>query len=280
MSDGVPKPEYPRPQWVRSDWLNLNGEWEFEEDPDLSGLAGGLRSGRSLSGRIVVPFAPESQLSGIGKTDFMPAVWYRRLFRPPAEWRGRRLLLHFGAVDYEATVWVNGYLAGSHRGGQSPFEFDITPCLRGGENEVVVRAVDDTRSPLQPSGKQSDRLESYGCFYTRTTGIWQTVWLEAVPAARLERARFLPDLEGGRLSVVVKMAGAASGQAVTAIARADGAEVASAEAEVNGDSAALTLELGDARRWSPDDPFLYELELRLTAGDTVVDRIESYFGMR
>jgi len=280
MSDGVPRPEHPRPQWVRSDWLSLNGEWEFEEDPDLSGLEGGLSCGRSLSGRIVVPFAPESQLSGIGKTDFMPAVWYRRLFRPPADWRGRRVLLHFGAVDYDATVWVNGHLAGSHCGGQSPFAFDITPCLRGGENEVVVRAVDDTRSPLQPSGKQSDRLKSYSCLYTRTTGIWQTVWLEAVPAARLERARFLPDLEGGCLSVVVRTAGAASGHAVTAIARADGAEVARAEAEVSGASAALTLELGDVRRWSPDDPFLYDLELHLRAGDTVVDRVESYFGMR
>ncbi len=280
MSRELPRPEYPRPQWVRPDWLNLNGEWEFEEDPDLSGLERGLSCGRSLSGRIVVPFAPESQLSGLGKTDFMPAVWYRRAFRPRDEWEGRRVLLHFGAADYEATAWVNGRLAGSHRGGCSPFAFDITPHLRGGENELVVHAIDDTGSPLQPSGKQSGKRDSYGCLYTRSTGIWQTVWLEAVPAARLERAWFLPDLDRNRLSVVVQTTGAASGQVVIAVARAEGAEVAKAEAGVEGGAAALDLDLGKARAWSPEDPFLYDLELRLMGGERAIDCVESYFGMR
>jgi len=175
----APRPEYPRPQWVRDEWLNLNGEWEFGEDPGLAGESKGWLAGKQLSGSILVPFAPESRLSGIGKTDFMPAVWYRRQFDVPAGWAGRRVWLHFGAVDYAATVWVNGKLAGRHTGGYSSFGFDITALLRAGENELVVRALDDTRSPLQASGKQSDRPESYGCFYTRTTGIWQTVWLEA-----------------------------------------------------------------------------------------------------
>jgi beta-galactosidase/beta-glucuronidase len=264
---------------VRPDWLSLNGEWEFEEDRDLSGLDRGLCCGHPLSGRIVVPFAPESRLSGLGKTEFMPAVWYRRTFRPPDEWQGRRVL-HFGAVDYETTVWVNGRLGGSHRGGYSPFEFDITPHLRDGDNELVVRAIDDTGSALQPSGKQSERPESYGCLYTRTTGIWQTVWLEAAPAVRLERARFLPDVQRSRLSVVVQTTDAASDHVVIAVARAEGAEVAKVGADVQGGAAALDLDLGEARAWSPDDPFLYDLELHLTAGDSLVDRVESYFGMR
>jgi beta-galactosidase/beta-glucuronidase len=280
-----PRPEYPRPQWVqgervRPDWVNLNGEWEFEEDAGETGEARGLPSGRALKGRIVVPFAPESKLSGIGKTDFMPCVWYRRSFGVPDDWSGRRVVLHFGAVDYEATVWVNGAAVGEHRGGYSPFHFDITQHLRGGENEVVVRAVDDTRGPLQPSGKQSDRLESYGCMYTRTTGIWQTVWLEAVPAARLARAQYRSDQESGGPVIVVHASRRASGLAVEAVVLAEGSEVARVRGDVQGDGTVLSPDLGEARLWSPDDPFLYDVELRLLDGDDVVDRVESYFGVR
>jgi beta-galactosidase/beta-glucuronidase len=277
-----PRPEYPRPQWVRDEWLNLNGEWEFEEDPGISGEAKGWVSVRRLAGRIIVPFAPESRLSGIGKTDFMRCVWYRRAFRLPEEWAGKTVLLHFGAVDYAATVWVNGKLAGRHRGGYSSFSFDITALLRAGENELVVRAIDDTRSAVQPSGKQSDRPESYGCFYTRTTGIWQTVWLEAVPQAHLKPARLIPDMvaDPPRLLVIAPVSEAGIGLTVEVVARAGGSEVARATGAVGVDGPCLSLELPEARLWSPDDPFLYDLELRLLDGDTVVDRAQSYFGMR
>ena len=214
-------PEYPRPQWVRPQWLNLNGEWEFAEDPQLSGEEKGWASGQTFDRRILVPFAPESALSGIGNTDFMTGVWYRRSFRLPEAWKGRRCLLHFGAVDYDAKVWLNGQPVGEHRGGYTPFSFDITPYLwESGENELVVRAIDRTRSPLQPTGKQSQQFQSYGCVYTRTTGIWQTVWLEPVPETHLARARMFPDLDNGRLVLQVWTGGARRGLPVAG--RGDG----------------------------------------------------------
>ncbi len=277
----VPRPEYPRPQWARGEWVNLNGEWEFGEDVGGAGAS-------SCRTTILVPFAPESRLSGIGKTEFMPCVWYRRQFGVPAGWEGKRVWLHFGAVDYEATVWVNGVKVGSHRGGYTPFRFDITSALRADENELVVRAVDDTRNPLQPSGKQSDKLESYGCLYTRTTGIWQTVWLEATAQAYLDRARMIPDLDGGRLLLQVWVGGASAGLQVSAIARAEGAVVGSAEASADGGFATLCLDIESPRAWSPENPFLYDLEVMLgrrqapalRAGEPAVDRVESYFGLR
>jgi len=276
MNTSLPRPEYPRPQLVREAWLNLNGEWEFEETTDLANPP----IGRRLRGRILVPFAPESKLSGIGKTDFMPAVWYRRAFTIPAEWKDQRILLHFGAVDYEAMVWVNGQLAGSHRGGYVPFQLDITALLRAGENELVVGALDDTRSPLQPTGKQSDRPESYGCLYTRTTGIWQTVWLEPVPQAHLTRMHLYPDIDGGRLCIQIWADKAEQALSVEAIASANSSKVDASIVSIQGGFATLMLKIEKPRLWSPADPFLYDLEIKLTDGKKPIDRVESYFGMR
>ena len=276
MNTSLPRPEYPRPQLVREAWLNLNGEWEFEETPDLANPPIGKR----LSGRILVPFAPESKLSGIGKTDFMPAVWYRRAFSIPAEWKDQRILLHFGAVDYAAMVWVNGELAGLHRGGYVPFQFDITAFLRAGENELVVGALDDTRSPLQPSGKQSGERESSGCHYTRTTGIWQTVWLEPVPQAHLTRMHLYPDIDAGRLFIQVWADKAEQALCVEAIASANSSKVDASIVSIQGGFATLMLKIEKPRLWSPADPFLYDLEIKLTDGKKPIDRVESYFGMR
>src|SRR4030042_1370405 len=189
----LPRPEYPRPQMVRQDWLNLNGLWEFELDPGNSGQSRGLDQSATFSQKILVPFCPESELSGIGHRDFMLCVWYRRTFDLPPNWQGQRILIHFGAVDYEAGVWVNGRLAGTHRGGYSPFSFEITGLVKEKDNVVTVRAFDDTRSDLQPKGKQCSQYESRGVHYTRTTGIWQTVWLEAVPQVFLKSFRIYPD---------------------------------------------------------------------------------------
>jgi hypothetical protein len=172
----VPRPEYPRPSVVRTDWITLNGTWGFEVDAGDSGLERGLL-GRELTGTITVPFAPESELSGIGNTDFMAAVWYRREVSIPPAWAGRRTLLHFGAVDHDATVWVDGEEVVRHRGGFTPFTADLGH--RSGTVTVVVRARDDHRGP-QARGKQSTRYDNYECLYTRTTGIWQTVWAEPV----------------------------------------------------------------------------------------------------
>ena len=277
MAAGVPRPEYPRPQWVRKDWLNLNGKWDFKATLDLNSAT---IADEPLRGKIIVPFVPESQLSGIGETDFMPVVWYRRKFRVPAGWAGQRVLLHFGAVDYLATVWVNGTLVGSHKGGYTSFYFDITAALQAGDNELVVRAVDDTRDPLQPSGKQSLDRHSSGCFYTRSTGIWQTVWLEPVPAAFLVKMRLFPDLDAGKLTVQLWADGPTAGLTVEAIARAEGAEVAVAQTTISEGFTTLTLNIESPRAWSPADPFLYDLELRLSDGAQVVDRVSSYFGLR
>ncbi|HQI77682.1 MAG TPA: beta galactosidase jelly roll domain-containing protein [Candidatus Latescibacteria bacterium] len=197
-----PRAEYPRPDLVRAKWQNLNGRWQFCLDPGLSGVSRGLANpGTNLPQEIVVPFCPESRLSGIANTDFMGGVWYRRTFTIPEDWSGKRIILHFGAVDYLAHVWVNGKLLGSHRGGYSPFSFDMTDALGAGTNVLTVFAEDDTRSPLQPSGKQSIRYESHGCHYTRTTGIWQTVWMEPVPDAHVTGLRFVPDLHQAKVLV-------------------------------------------------------------------------------
>jgi len=273
----IPRPEHPNPQRMRSDWLNLNGRWEFELDPGVSGEARGWSSGKTFSRKILVPFCPESSLSGIGEKDFMPCVWYRRRFALPESWRGKRVLLHFGAVDYDATAWVNGNEVGRHRGGYSSFAFEIPSALKSGPNELVVRAVDDTRSLLQPAGKQSKRFESWGCFYTRTTGIWQTVWLEAVPRTFIRSFRF----HAGAKSVGIHatLDGPAEGLTLATVAKAGGREVGRVEIPATG-SAAFDLPLSFVRLWEPGNPFLYDLELQLFKGRRAVDTVCSYFGLR
>jgi len=276
----LPRPEYPRPQYVRDSWLNLNGVWEFELDPGRSGRARGLPERDTLSGSIVVPFCPESVLSGVGITDFLPAVWYRRTLTPPAAWSGQRVLLHFGAVDYWAEVWVNGRSAGTHRGGYSPFTLEITDWLRDGENVITVCAEDDTRSPLQPRGKQSETYASQGCDYTRTTGIWQTVWLEAVPARYLGRPRLTPELENACVYLEASLVGDPVGLSLEATATLDGRVVGQATVHPSGQTFRACLPLSAVHPWAPSSPTLYDLTLVLRAGSEIVDKVTSYFGLR
>jgi len=276
----LPRPEYPRPQFRRELWLNLNGIWQFEIDPGRSGQERGWMSGRDLSREILVPFPPESELSGIGERDFMPSVWYRRHFEVPETWEKKRIWLHFGAVDYQASVWVNGHLVGTHRGGYTPFSFDITDFLRAGENELVVNAVDDTRSPAQPTGKQSKRFRPYGCLYTRTTGIWQTIWLEALPQPHIASLRMIPDLDAGQLILTVAVSCPFADLRLRAMARVEGRAVAGVEGSAFAQSISVVLKPEEIKPWSPSDPFLYDLILTLEEDGTVVDRVESYFGLR
>ncbi len=276
-----PRPEYPRPQFVREQWQNLNGWWEFALDPGQSGEARGMSGeGGEYAERILVPFCPESKLSGIGNTDFMPCVWYRRSFAVPDDWAGKAVLLHFGAVDYEATVWVNGVQVGSHRGGYTPFSFDITDRLQAGENVVVLRAVDDTRSPLQPSGKQSSQYASHGCSYTRTTGIWQTVWLEAVPEVRIEKLRLQGSPVRGSVLVEAALSDRLMEGWLEVTAWLEGEPVG----ELTVPAAAVTymeLPLEQVWAWGPGSPVLYDLRLRLrNAAGEVVDEVRSYCGLR
>lgn len=283
----VPRPEHPRPQFVRPDWLCLNGEWQFEIDAGDSGRERGLVE-RGLGGRITVPFCPESSLSGVHHTDFMAAVWYRRAVTIPPSWDGRRVLLHFQAVDYDATVWVDGAELGRHRGGFTPFSVEV-PGVRGGQPiTIVVRARDDHRA-AQPRGKQSPDLASAGVLYTRTTGIWQTVWLEAVPApVALRRPRLTPDVANRRLHLLQRLdlapgAALAAGLRVRATLRDAGGDVCAATAAAGADLAPqLVLEIPEerCRLWSPGDPHLYDLVIELLAGESVLDRATSYAGLR
>jgi beta-galactosidase/beta-glucuronidase len=278
----IPRPEYPRPQFVRTDWLCLNGAWEFETDPTDDGLARGLIS-RKLAGHITVPFCMESPLSGVGKTDFMNAVWYRREIAIPQDWAGRRVLFHIQAVDYDATVWVNGREAGRHRGGFTPFTVDLGPAESlGGSAIVVVRARDD-RSRPQPRGKQSPKPENFGCMYTRTTGIWQTVWMEPVPDTRLLRPRLTPDVANGMIRLEQAVAGAHHGLVLSAVLKDKSGVVASARTAVQDLSPRLDLKIPEDRRrlWGPGEPNLYDLEIELADTEgRVVDRATSYAGLR
>lgn len=278
MPEKTPRLDYPRPQFFRQPWFSLNGRWEFEIDPDGSGKDKGWHSGHEFRRRICVPFAPESSLSGIGERGFLPSVWYRRHFTVPPQMRGKRLLLHFGAVDYEAQVWLNSEYLGSHSGGYTPFQFDITAFVKPSvENELVVWAKDDLHSGLQPSGKQSKEPESHGCVYTRSTGIWQTVWLEAVPEAHLAAVRIWPDANKGEVRVEVDAPAGAPLFEAEVLSKGD--RVAHYTAYLPAGSHFGTLQLPHARPWSPADPFLYDLVLRIRDGQRV-DEVHSYFGLR
>src|SRR5712692_2772348 len=222
----IPRLEYPQPQFQREHWLNLNGPWEFEFDDGNRGLAEDWAgANKSFSRHITVPFCFESARSGIGDTSFHPWVWYRRAITIPEDWKGRRVLLHFGAVDYRAMVWINGRLAGRHEGGNTPFQFDITRLLKPGSNTLAVRAEDPPTDRYIPRGKQYWEPKSTGIFYTRTSGIWQTVWLESAGDSYLTRVNITPSLDGTvRFDAVI--ARPAQGLEVVAKIRLEGADIA------------------------------------------------------
>ena len=276
----IPRSEYPRPQFVRSDWLCLNGEWQFEIDAGDSGLERGLLR-RELKERILVPFCPESPLSGIGNKDFMPIVWYRHTVTIPQSWSDQRVLLHFQAVDYDTTVWVNGELVGRHRGGFTPFTCDLDDIATSG-NPISVR--DDPR-PSQPRGKQSQKYEDWDCFYTRTTGIWQTVWMEPVSLqCSLRRPRVTPDVANSVFRLEQPITNNPPGLRLRATLSDQNGVVTQAECAADLDFAPrLDLPVPAKRRrlWSPQDPHLYDLDIKLldTAGNTV-DHVTSYAGLR
>ncbi len=267
--------EYPRPQFVRGDWINLNGTWEYQTDKGGSGVDRKLYLADAVFGeKITVPFCRESELSGIGDKDFCSDVWYRKKVSIPADWAGKRVLLHIGACDYLTTVWVNGKEVGHHIGGSVTFSFDITPYLENGEGVITIHANDERRSGKQPGGKQSDRYESYACFYTRTTGIWQTVWLEAVEPSHIVSVKYYPDINAKTLTVHAKTANA-DGMTLSAAASYKGTPMGAASATVYANAAVLTLKLDELHLWELGNGRLYDLEL--TLGD---DGVKSYFGMR
>jgi beta-galactosidase/beta-glucuronidase len=276
----IPRAEYPRPQWVRDEWLNLNGPWQFAFDFGGTGRDQQFYNSDNFDKEIIVPFCPESSLSGIGYTDFMTAVWYRRVVNIPASWQGQRVIIHFGAVDYDTEIWVNGHSAGTHRGGYCSFSMDITAYLTAGDNVITVCATDDTRSSLQPTGKQSGQYNSHGCHYTRTTGIWQTVWLESVPQSYLGRPKMTTDLENGLVYIDVPVIGRAEGLQLRVNASLNGQSAGETTAKASGHHIMATLPISDAQAWSPDNPVLYDLTFTLSGADGVVDTVTSYIGLR
>jgi hypothetical protein len=277
----VPRPEHPRPDAFRENWLSLNGTWQFEIDKVGNGLIRGLTSGKDLASTIVVPFCPESKLSGLGlgNSQYFTRVWYRRMFELPAAMKGKRILLHFGGVDYKTWVYLNGHLAGTHTGENAAFAFEITPLLREGPNELVVRVFDDLRSGNQVGGKQAP-VKSEGCLYTRTTGIWQPVWLEAVGSSFVESLSIVPDPDHSRVLIEAAVNGPNDGLKLTAEATADGKPVGRDTAAGTWRNQRLVLNLSEKKLWEPGSPFLYDLKLTLTRGDQTVDELRSYFGLR
>ncbi len=289
----LPRPEYPRPQFVREPWLNLNGAWTCELDHSRSGydadelLRGGddrrsrrLWLSKGFAQPITVPFCPESRLSGVGYVDFIEMLWYHRTIDIPAAWN-ERVLLHFGAVDYQCDVFIDGRLVGRHAGGQCAFAFDVARFVRPGETHDLVLCVrDNTRGYVQPSGKQSPSYHSHGCHYTRVTGIWQTVWMEAVPTCGLRDLQIIPDLDGGCFHLLPAYWALAGGHALRVTARSGEAVVASVtRAQANG--VPVTIELADPQPWAPGSPHLYDLQLELIdGGGKLVDSVLSYAGLR
>ena len=266
-------PEYPRPTMVRSEWLNLNGLWDYAVTAEDGAKP------EAYDGRILVPFPIESALSGVKKgVGPQERLWYHHTFDVPEDWRSKRLLIHFGAVDREATVWVNDQQMGDHRGGYDPFTFDITSALNpSGSQEITVAVWDPTNEGYQPRGKQV--LKPRGFWYTPVTGIWQTVWLEPVERERgyIKSLETTPNIDTETLTVTVHLGGSRQKRDVRAVARAEDRRVAEA---VGAAGKPLTLSLPDANLWSPKSPFLYDLEVTLLHGDDVIDRVQGYFGMR
>jgi beta-galactosidase/beta-glucuronidase len=279
----LPRAEYPRPTFVRSDWLNLNGQWAFEIDAGDSGFERGLVQ-RELKDTILVPYCPESTLSSLGYTDFMNAVWYRRKVTIPASWAGRHPLLHFQAVDYDATIWVNGAEVGRHRGGFTPITVDLKGIAHAGEPiTIVVRARDDHRAP-KPRGKQSSLYGNHGCEYIRTTGIWQTVWMEPVADVSLLRPRITPDLANQRFLLQQPISGRQPGLVLKATLSDEDGAVCTASCRADQDLAPvldLPIPADRYHLWEPGSPNLYDLEITLADADgQVVDQAASYAGLR
>lgn len=264
-------PEYPRPIMERTEWKNLNGLWDYAI------IEKGKHTPSVFDGKILVPFAVESSLSGVGKTvGAEKELVYRRSFEVPSSWKGKKVLLHFGAVDWKTDVWVNDVKVGSHTGGFTPFSFDITEALQGKNNTLLVKVWDPTDKGYQPRGKQVSRPE--GIWYTPVTGIWQTVWLEPVSESYIQDLRITPDIDNSLLSLKALVKDATSKDLVE-VKVFDGQQLVAQGKSINGECVQVAMP-ENAKLWSPESPFLYTLKVSLKQGGKLVDEVSSYAAMR
>jgi len=280
-ANDIPRPEYPRPQFERSEWINLNGEWSYEFDFSNSGKSRRLTTAKQFSNTITVPFCPESKLSGVNYTDFINQMWYQRPISIPSDWEGKKIILHFGAVDYYAEVFIDGHYVGSHYGGSSSFSMDVTPAVKAGQkHNLVVYVTDDARSGLQTIGKQSTRISPYGCFYSRVTGIWQTVWMEAVSHYGLKSAVTTPDIDEEQLIITPEFYQASNDRTLQITLYDNQKKVVQKTVKCNNGTPVI-LPIKNMKLWSPEDPHLYDIvySIKSPTGETV-DEVKSYIGMR
>lgn len=276
----LPRSEYPRPQFKRDCWVNLNGTWDFQIDASNVGIEKKYYSNTSFDNEIIVPFCPESKLSGIENKDFMNNVWYQRIIEIPSDWKDKMILLNFGAVYYNCEVFIDGVFVNRHFGGNSSFSIDITKfVLPGNKHNLVVRATSDLRSGHQLAGKQSLRADSYGCAYTRTTGIWQTVWMEAVSKYGLKGMQIITDIDQQILALRPNFY-SLNNQNIK-ITLKDGNKKIGIKTVKASDNALIVFPIKNMKLWSPETPYLYDLEYEVLDSDgNLIDNVFSYAGMR
>ncbi len=266
-----PLPEYPRPQLVRELWQNLNGLWDYSIKPRGGNIP------QAFDGKILVPYAVESSLSGVQKqVGEENELWYHRTFSIPPVWKNKNIVLHFGAVDWKAEVWINDIKIGTHQGGFTPFSFDITPFIAtGGQQKLIVKVWDPTDKGYQPRGKQV--VKPGGIFYTAVTGIWQTVWMEAVGQTYITRLKTVPNIDGGNISVTALVKDATLADIVEVSVLENGKIIGTGKSAAGVD---VMVSVPDSKLWSPESPFLYDLDVKVLRNGKVVDQVKSYFGMR
>ncbi|MCD7914380.1 MAG: beta-glucuronidase [Tannerellaceae bacterium] len=278
--NAIPRPEYPRPQFERTEWVNLNGEWSYSFDFSGSGMERELCRSTGFAGKITVPFAPESDLSEVGYKDFINHFWYHCTISVPQNWEGKNILLNFGAVYYKAEIYIDGQFAARHFGGTSSFSVDITSLVKPGQSyHLVVYAESDVRGGQQPAGKQNLQYASYACNYTRTTGIWQTVWMEAVHPEGLKSVQVVPDIDQQQVVIRPRFYKEAGGKLEVSLS--DNGKVVSKQTVSTSSLSTVVLPVKNMKTWSPENPFLYDVTYKvINRQGQMVDEVKAYVGMR